>query len=208
MADAAYEAMSKAKRQNESGNPKGAVDTLESYLATDPHNIPPRLLLANIIIHGLGDEKYGLMQLDVILDLDPDNADALKALVTVLARDKRNNKETDERFRKLIGIEPSGDVYNEYAKFLRHQMTDFKRAAEYYEKAIACDPKRYEYHQNYVVLLLNDLKDWEKAKSEMEILLEMRPGDLAMRRNYDNLMSRKFDIYGNPKKGILSRMRR
>ena len=124
MTDAAYEAMSKAKRQAESGNPQGAVDTLEAYLATDPHNTKPRLLLADIIIHKLEDMKYGMMQLDIILDLEPDNTDALKALITVLSKDKKNNKETDERFGQLIEADPSALVYNEYAKFLRHQMTE------------------------------------------------------------------------------------
>ncbi len=208
MADPAYEAMSKAKRQRDSGNVKGAVDTLEAYLATDPHNIPPRMLLADIIIHDLGDMRYGLMQLDAVLDIEPENVDAMKALVTVLAQNKKDNKESDELFRKIIALQPSAEIYNEYAKFLRHQMTDFKRSAEFYEKAIACDPKKYEYHLNYSVLLLNDIKDWQKAKDELEILLEMRPGDLNVRRNYDRLLEKKFDKNGNPKKGLFGRRRR
>ncbi len=207
MADAAYEAMSKAKRQKDSGNPNGAVDTLEAYLATDPHNIPPRMLLADIIIHDLKDLRYGLMQLDVILDIDPENVDAMKALVTVLAQNKKDNKESDELFRKIIALQPSAEIYNEYAKFLRHQMTDFKRSAEFYEKAIACDPKKYDYHLNYSVLLLNDLKDWQKAKEEMEILLDMRPGDLNVRKNYDRLIEKKFDKNGNPKKSLFGKRR-
>ncbi len=208
MADAAYEAVSKAKRQVEGGNVQGAVDTLEAYLRTDPHNTKPRLVLAEIIINNLGDEKYGLMQLDAILDLEPDNLDALKAIVTVLARNKKYNRETDEKFTHLIELDPSAEVYNEYAKFLRHQMTNFPKAGEYYEKAIALDPGKYEYHQNYAVLLLNDLKDWEKAKTELEILLEMRPGDFMMKKNYDKLMSTKFDKNGNVKKGLAGRFRR
>lgn len=202
MTDAAYEAMSKAKRQAESGNPQGAVDTLEAYLATDPHNTKPRLLLADIIIHKLEDMKYGMMQLDIILDLEPDNTDALKALITVLSKDKKNNKETDERFRQLIESDPSALVYNEYAKFLRHQMTDFKKAQEYYEKAIAMDPSKYEYHLNYSVLLLNDIKDYPKAKEELEILLGMKPNDALVKKNYDKLMREKFDKDGNPKKTL------
>lgn len=208
MTNAAYEAMSKAKRQAESGNPEGAVETLESYLKTDPHNTKPRLLLADIIVHRLGDIKYGLMQLDVILDLEPDNVDALKAMVTVLSQDKKNNKETDAMFRRLVEAEPSAAVYNEYAKFMRHQMTDFKRSQELYEKAIALDPSKYDYHLNYSVLLLNDIRDYEKARVELETLLEMRPGDAMVKRNYDKLMREKFDKDGNLKKGMFGRLRR
>lgn len=208
MTDAAYEAMSKAKRQVESGNAQGAVDTLEDYLSTDPHNTKPRLLLADIIVHNLEDTRYGMMQLDIILDLEPDNVDALKALVTILSKDKKNNKETREKFERLMELEPSARVYNEYAKFLRHQITDFKGAQEYYEKAIAMDPSKYDYHLNYSVLLLNDLKDYAKAKEQLEILLEMKPGDALVRRNYDKLMREKFDKNGNPKKTLTGMFKR
>ncbi len=54
-------------------------------MATDPYNTKSRLLLADIIIHKLEDIKYGIFQLDVILDLEPDNTDTLKAAVTVLS---------------------------------------------------------------------------------------------------------------------------
>ena len=108
--------------------------------------------------------KYGMMQLDVILDLEPENVDALKAAVTVLSKHKKYNKETDEKFQKILELEPSAEMYNQYARFLRHQITDFNRAREYYEKAIAMDPKNYDYHLNYTVLLLNDVKDYVKAK--------------------------------------------
>ena len=71
---------------------------------------------------------------------------------------------------------------------------------EYYEKAIALDPKKPEYHQNYSVLLLNDLRDYEKAKRELEILLKLDPENEKARKNYDLLMKKKFDSNGNVKK--------
>ncbi|MGN0137390.1 MAG: hypothetical protein ACI381_02115, partial [Candidatus Methanomethylophilaceae archaeon] len=67
----------------------------------------------------------------------------------------------------------------------------------YYEKAIAMEPNRYEFHQNYSVLLLNDLRDYVKAKEELEILLELKPNDLMAKKNYDLLMKKKFDKNGN-----------
>ena len=198
-----------AVEQAESGNAQGAVDTLEAYLRTDPHNTKPRLLLADIIIHKLDDMKYGMMQLDVILDLEPDNVDALKAAVTVLSKHKKYNKETDEKFQRILELEPSAEMYNQYARFLRHQITDFNRAREYYEKAIAMDPKNYDYHLNYTVLLLNDVKDYAKAKSELEYLMSVKLGDMNLRKNYDKLMREKFDRDGNLKrKGIMGKLKR
>ena len=208
MSDPAFEAITKARNQASSGNAVGATNTLEAYLATDPHNTRPRLVLAEIAIRDLQDIGYGLMQLDIILDLDPENIDAMKAKVSVLARDKRNNKETDELFRRLVELSPSGDLFNEYARFLRNQITDFRRSAEYYEKAIATDPSNYVYHQNYAVLLLNDLKDYAKAKEELEILMDLKPADLKIRSNYDKLMRTKFDKDGNLKKSWKDKLKR
>lgn len=209
MKDSAFEAITKARNQASSGNPEGAVNTLEAYLSTDPHNTAPRLVLANIAIRDLDDEQYGMMQLDIILDLEPENVDAMKAKASYLAQDKKNNKETSVLFERILNVAPSADVYNEFARFLRNQMTDFKKAAENYEEAIRLDPKNYVYHQNYSVLLLNDLKDYPKAKTELEILLDMKPGDVMIKRNYDKLMREKFDKDGNvKKKGLLGKIRK
>jgi len=206
--DPVYEICSKAKRQYESGNVQGAVDTLEEYLRTDPHNVKVRLQLAQHIIYGLKDMDYGMMQLDVVLDIDPDYIDAIAAKIAVLSENKKNNKETDALFQKLVEVSPTADTYNTYARFLRNQMLDFPKAAEYYEKAIALSPNRYEYHQNYSALLLNDLRDYEKAKKELEILMELKPNDWKVKENYDRLMREKFDKDGNVKKSRLGFLRR
>lgn len=200
MSDPEYEAISKAKRQKESANFKGAAETLENYLRTDPHNTKARLLLANIYYYDLKDEDYGSMQMEIILDLEPDNVEALKASVTVLKKNKKNNALTVERFEKLLALAPCGDIYNSYALFLKMQMTDYEKSAEYYRKAIASDPKRHDYHQNYAVLLLKDLKDYPKAKEELEIVMKLNPGNPAVKKNYDLLMKKKFDSGGNLKK--------
>jgi tetratricopeptide (TPR) repeat protein len=202
MKDPAYEAMSKAKRQAESGNAKGAVDTLETYLATDPHNTKARLQLARTAAYDLKDKQYCLMQLDIIIDLEPDNTDALKAAVTVLMKDKKNNVKTNGYYEKLLELCPDAQLYNAYAVFLRMQKLDFKKSAEFYEKAIKAAPGKPEYHQNYAVLLLNDIKDYEKAKTELETVLELDPGNQPAKKNYDLLLKKKFD-----KNGVLKRKR-
>ncbi|MBO4798689.1 MAG: tetratricopeptide repeat protein [Candidatus Methanomethylophilaceae archaeon] len=198
--DPAYEAVKKAKRQVEGGNPRGAAQTLEDYLATDPHNIRPRMELARIAVYDLKDLEYGAMQLEAILDLDPDNADALKAAVTAMSKDKKYNKKTDEYFGRLLEKEQSAEVFNLYAKYLRRQKGDFAGAGEYYRKALALSPGDPDIHRNYAVLLLNDLKDYEKAREELEYLMAVSPGDANLRKNYDRLMKQKFDKNGNLKK--------
>ena len=79
-------------------------------------------------------------------------------------------------------------------------MVDFPKSEEYYEKAIAAVPDAYEYHQDYAVLLLNDLKDYPKAKTELEEVLRLKPNSISARKNYDLLMKTKYDKDGNLKK--------
>lgn len=215
MSDPAFEAVSKAKRQEESGNPQAAAETLERFLSENPMCIAPRLELARLYVYKLDDREFGLTQLDVILDMDPDNIDALKASTTVRMTDKKYRIQTDEDYSRLVGLvaarnDPAefAQVCAAYAVFLRRQMVDFPKAAEYYEKAIAAMPEAYEYHQDYAVLLLNDLKDYPKAKTELEEVLRLRPNSISARKNYDLLMKTKYDADGNLKKqGFFSRFR-
>lgn len=213
MSDPAYEAIKKARRQEEGNNPEGAVKTLEDYLATDPHCIPPRMELARIYTYKTNQRKYGIVQLQVILELEPDNIDALKALTTVLMLDKHNNADVDAMYTRLIPLVAAKNdpkefaaVCTAYAVFLRKQMLQFNKAAEYYEKALTSCPDKYEYHLDYAVLLLNDLKDYAKAKEELELLMEMNPNNYSVKTNYDKLMRTRFDRDGNVKKTLRDRI--
>ena len=207
MSDPVFETVSKAKRQEESGNPKAAAETLEKFLSENPMSIPPRMELARLYIYRLGDREFGITQLDVILDMDPDNIDALKAATTVMMSDKKYRFRVDEDYTRLVGLvaarkDPKefAQVCAAYAVFLRRQMVDFPKSGEYYEKAIAAVPDAYEYHQDYAVLLLNDLKDYPKAKTELEEVLRLKPNSISARKNYDLLMKTKYDKDGNLKK--------
>ena len=207
MSDPVFETVSKAKRQEESGNPKAAAETLEKFLSENPLSIPPRMELARLYIYRLGDREFGITQLDVILDMDPDNIDALKAATTVMMSDKKYRFRVDEDYTRLVGLvaarkDPKefAQVCAAYAVFLRRQMVDFPKSGEYYEKAIAAVPDAYEYHQDYAVLLLNDLKDYPKAKTELEEVLRLKPNSISARKNYDLLMKTKYDKNGNLKK--------
>ena len=204
MADPEYEAVTKAKNQRDSGNPKGALDTLEEYLLNDPYNAKVRMLVSQIAF-SCGMDSYGLIQLDAIIDFDPENIEARKALVTILKKNRKNNKETEGLYEYLIEHCPNdGDVFNSYAIFCKMQLTDFKRAAELYERAIEIEPKSSEYHLNYAILLVNDLKDYEKGKEELEKAVELDPYNLRAKDALDRLVRKKFRD-GRPKKGLLRR---
>jgi cytochrome c-type biogenesis protein CcmH/NrfG len=207
MADAEYEAMSKAKRQRDSGNIDGALETLEDYLATDPHNTKPRLLLAQIATNAKR-RDYGLMQLNIILDLEPNNTDARKALVTVLKQKKGDTKEADRNFRMLIEQCPDdAELMNSYAIFCKLQLTDFKRCEEFYKKAIELRPYNPEYHLNYAILLVTDMKNYTDGKAELEKAIELDPTNFRAKDALERLNKKKFNN-GVEKKGLLSKFRK
>ena len=204
MADAEYEAISKAKRQKDSGNPQGALDTLEAYLLNDPYNAKVRMLVSQIAF-SCGKDQYGLLQLDAIIDFDPDNIEARKALVTILKKNKRNNKESKELFDYLIEHCPDdADLFNSYAIFSKMQLTDFHKSAELYERAIEINPNVAEYHLNYSILLVNDLKDYEKGRKELERAVELDPYNIRAKDALERLIKKKFKD-DRPKKGLFSR---
>ena len=206
MADAEYEAISKAKRQRDSGNPKGALDTLENYLLGDPYNVKVRMLVSQIAF-SCNMDGYGLLQLDAIIDFDPENIEARKALVTVLKKNKKNNKETNSIYEYLTEHCPEdAELFNSYAIFCKMQLTDFKKAAEMYEKAISIEPNKSEYHLNYSILLVNDLKDYPKGRAELERAIELDPTNIRAKDALERLIRKKFkgDV---PKKGLFSRFR-
>jgi len=202
MKDTAYEAMERAKRQSSSGNPEGAAKTLEEYLKGNPHNAKPRILLSNIYIYGLNMFDFGIFQLDIVSELEPDNMDCLKAKVTALSSKKKYNKETDELYRRLLELDPSADVFDAYGTFLKMQMLDFKRSAEYYRMAVAKDPRNSDYHINYASLLLNDLRDYVTAKKELEVIISLDPDNQNAKNNLAKLLKNHFDSKGELKKGF------
>lgn len=204
MADPEYEAISKAKRQRDSGNPKGALDTLENYLLGDPYNAKVRMLVSQIAF-SIGMEQYGLIQLDAIIDFDPENIEARKALVTILKKNKRNNKETKELYDYLVEHCPGdADLLNSYAIFSKMQLTDFHKSAELYEKAISIDPNVSEYHLNYSILLVNDLKDYVKGRTELERAIELDPYNTRAKDALARLIKKKFRDEA-PKRRLFSR---
>lgn len=202
--DAEYDTINWAKRQRDSENPKGAIETLESYLLKDPYNVKVRMLASQIAISS-GMKDYGLLQLDVVIDLDPENIEARKALVTILKKERRHRKESGELFEYLVEHCPEDDaILNSYAIFCKMQLTDFKRAAELYERAISLRPNHAEYHLNYSILLVNDLKDYAKGRAELERAIELNPTDQRAKDALERLLRKKFkgDV---PKRGLFSR---
>lgn len=205
MADPAYQAIQRAKNQADSGNPVGAAETLEAYLATDPRNAKARVQLAHVYNYSLKDTERAVFELGIVLDDEPENEEALKALVTIQQVKKKETEAADATYMKLLSICPDADLYNSYAYFLKMQKADFTGAGEYYKKAIALKPNKADFHRNYATLLLNDLKDWTEAKKELEILMDLVPGDVKVVKAYDRLMRQKFDKNGNVKKGLFGR---
>lgn len=201
------DAMKKAKNQASSNNSNGAIETLEAYLVNDPHNVEVRMLLANIAFNAMM-HNYAIMQLNIIVDLDPDNEDARRALLTIYKNDKKTVRQANEQFQYLLEKHPEDpDLLNSYGIFCRLQLLDNKKSEEYYLKAIELDPNRAEFHLNYAILLVNDLKKYTEARAHLERALELDPNNTKAKEALDKLLRKKFpkDV---KKKGFFSFLRK
>lgn len=188
----AKEAMEKARNQSASNNSSGAINTLEAYLETDPYNIEARMLLAQIAYKANMD-NYSIMQLQIVLDLDPDYIDARKALVTIYKNNKKTIKQAYNEFQFLLEKFPDDpDLMNSYAVFCRLQLLKNDESEKYYLKAIELKPNDSKYHMNYAILLINDLKQYDKGRAELEESLRLDPSNDRARDALDKLMRKKY----------------
>lgn len=204
MTDEAFEARRKAENQRSGGNIKGSIKTLEDYLATDPHNNKVRMDLAKIYIYDNNTVDFGLLQLDAILDIDPDYDDARKALVTVLKRNKRYNKETSEHFDILIEKHPNDpDLIHSYGIFCREQLLNFTRAREMFSRCVEMRPSDEKYRLSFASLLANDLREYEEARNQLRKAMEINPGNKKTTDALERLMKRKYQKDRGPRKGLV-----
>lgn len=207
MADEAFKARQKAENQRSSGNIDGAIKTLEDYLINDPHNNRVRMDLAKLYIYDAKKVDFGLMQLDAILDLDPDFDDARKALVTILKRNKRYNDETDMHFKILLEKYPKdADLIHSYGIFCREQLLNFTMAKEMFAKCVAMKPNDESYRLSYASLLVNDLREYNEARNQLSKALKINPSNTKTQKALERLQKRKYRNDKGRRGGIIGRL--
>ena len=206
MAEPGYEARRKAENQRASGNIDGAIETLEAYLYTDPHNCRVRMDLARLYIIEKDNKDFGMVQLDAILDIDPEYDDARKALVSVLKNNKRYNKETCEHFDILLPKYPNDlALLHTYGTFCREQLLDFDKAREAFETCVEKEPKNVMYRLSLARLLVNDLRMYDTGREHLMVANQLQPGNKKTQDALKRLQKKKFQGDKGPKKGFLTR---
>ena len=207
MADEAFKARQKAENQRSSGNIDGAIKTLEDYLINDPHNNRVRMDLAKLYIYDAKKVDFGLMQLDAILDLDPDFDDARKALVTILKRNKRYNDETEMHFRILLERYPDDpDLLHSYGIFCREQLLDFTQARQVFERCISLRPNDESYRLSYASLLANDFREYSTAREQLTKALDINPSNMKTQKALQRLQKRKYRRDKGRRGGLIGRL--
>lgn len=206
MAEPGYEARKKAENQRSSGNIKGAIDTLEGYLFTDPHNCRVRMDLARLYIVEGNNKDFGMVQLDAILDIDPDYDDARKALISVLKNNKRYNKETKEHFEILLPKYPDDlALIHTYGTFCREQLLEFEKARDAFEICVNREPNNVMFRLSLASVLINDLRMYETGRKHLEVADRLQPGNKKTLAALRRLKKRKYQKDKGPRKGFLTR---
>lgn len=206
MAEPGYEARRKAENQRASGNIDGAIETLEAYLYTDPHNCRARMDLARLYIIEKDNKDFGLVQLDAILDIDPDYDDARKALVSVLKNNKKYNKETAEHFDILLPKYPDDlALLHTYGTFCREQLLDFEKARECFETCVKREPNNVMFRLSLASVLVNDLRMYDTGREHLLVADKLQPNNKKTKDALRRLQKKKFQGDKGPKKGFLTR---
>lgn len=206
MAEPGYEARKKAENQRASHNIDGAIETLEAYLYTDPHNCKVRMDLARLYIIEKDNKDFGLVQLDAILDIDPDYDDARKALVSVLKNNKKYNDETKKHFDILLPKYPDDmALLHTYGTFCREQLLDFEVARKAFETCVDREPRNVIYRLSLASVLINDLRMYDTGREHLLVANELQPGNKKTADALKRLQKKKFQGDKGPKKGFLTR---
>ena len=209
MAEPGYEARKKAENQRSSGNIQGAIDTLEAYLYTDPHNCRVRMDLARLYVIEKNDKDFGMVQLDAILDIDPNYDDARKALVSILKNNKKYNDETKQHFDILLPKYPKDHaLIHAYGTFCREQLLDFQTARESFERCVELEPNNVIYRLSLASVLINDLRMYDSGREQLLIADRLQPGNKKTLDALKRLQKKKFQGDKGPKKGFLTRFAR
>ena len=117
-----------------------------------------------------GDTDKAEKILKKVVELNPEFAPAHKDL-GVLYLNKRLFDYAEDEFNIALNIAPDDfDILFEYANYL-HSTTDFQKADEYYQKAIAINPHNID-ALGFSALNKIHLKDFDKAYEQIEHVLK------------------------------------
>ena len=207
MADEGFKARQKAENQRSSGNIDGALRTLEDYLITDPHNNRVRMDLARIYIYDAKKVDFGLLQLDAILDIDPDYDDARKALVTILKKNKRYNDETEMHFKILLEKYPDDpDLLHSWGIFCREQLLDFTQAKQVFARCVELRPRDESYRLSYASCLANDFREYSGTRVQLQAALDINPSNMKTQAALKRLEKRKYRKDKGRRGGLIGRL--
>jgi len=86
---------------------RAAVQHIEEHLRTHPSHYALRFVLATLYA-GLDEPEAARRELEAVLSLAPDHAEAHFALAVVLRRDLGNFRDADRHFRAYLELAPRG----------------------------------------------------------------------------------------------------
>lgn len=91
----------------EDGQLRLAIEHAEHYLTRHPRDVRVRQCLASLY-QAIGVSRAAVRELQRVVQVEPDNAEAHFALASILHESGTEHAETDEHYRAYLALEPEG----------------------------------------------------------------------------------------------------
>lgn len=100
----------------------------------------------------------------------------------------------DEIYREGVARLPDPRLLGNYAIFLTDVREDHDRAEQFYERAIAAEPRDGDFLGNFAVFLNEVRSDYDRAQEFYERAIEVDPNDAVNLGNYADFLDRRQHV--------------
>ncbi len=143
----------------------------------DPGTMTPLLIERATVLHGLGDLGAAMADLDALLEVAPDNVEALRFRAD-LAFNGGEVELAVSLWRRYLDAETRpqrrGEIELQLAQVLAENTGDVAGAIEQLERVVEAQPDDALLRERLLGLCLR-VSDWERAVRELRALAQMRP---------------------------------
>ena len=183
---------------------KKAIEHYQVVLEEEPFMTETHVQMAKAH-RGLGDLSRAKQFIDIALDINPYQEEALNLQGWIQWKDEQNVAAALETFEKGADHQVHGDsglLLASLGRLHQEQMGDMAKARVYYEKSLAADIKQQETLQHLMQLLETHYQDYGAMAQYYERYLEQVPNDPSIHSDYAAFLIKYLNDYYTAKEQV------